>query len=193
MATRSASLSRGFVKKSKAPDFIACTDISMLPWPVRKMIGTWTSAFASSPCTSRPLIPGSFISSTRQLGSLLQHRLRNSCGDAKLSTLRPAVRIRPSTDSRTDASSSTTYTDWHWSLTVDLAYATAGACVTSAKNLLHLGIGARRANARSRPRDPKKGRSRRQGCGQEDQPFEPPRRPRRCNDQRCERSVSREA
>src|SRR5262249_24721303 len=108
-ASRDSS-SNGLVKNSRAPDFIARTDIGMSPYPVRKMIGICTSALASSSCKSSPLRPGSLTSSTRQLGSCARDLTRKSAADAKVSTGRPAERMRLASDSRTDRSSSTTWT-----------------------------------------------------------------------------------
>src|SRR6266436_3342149 len=80
------------------------------------MMGIWRSALASSFCRSSPLSPGSFTSSTRQPGTTVRALARNSCADAKVSTRKPADRIKPSSDSRTERSSSTTPTGGYVSL-----------------------------------------------------------------------------
>src|SRR5207248_10547597 len=49
-------------------------------------------------------------SRTRQLGTSMRDRARNSWADAKVSGCQPAQRISESNDSRTDISSSTTNT-----------------------------------------------------------------------------------
>src|SRR5882762_5908779 len=92
------------------PDFIARTDVGISPWPVMKMTGTWRSAVASSCCTSRPPTPGRFTSSRRQPGTSSRNLSRRSRAVANVSTRKSAEWIRPSTDSRTETSSSTTYT-----------------------------------------------------------------------------------
>src|SRR6266446_554130 len=75
------------------------------------MIGIWISALASSRCRSSPFNPGRCTSRTRQLGTSARGLARNSCADANVRTLNPAERMRLSTASRSDASSSTTYTE----------------------------------------------------------------------------------
>ena len=70
------------MRKSTAPAFIARTDIGMSPWPVMKMIGMWMFAPASCAWKSSPLIPGSRMSSTRQLGASGKLALRNSGAEA---------------------------------------------------------------------------------------------------------------
>ncbi len=66
IALSKSSASNGFVKNSIAPALIAFTDIGMLPWPVRKMIGTLSPALASSLWSSSPLRPGSSTSRITQ-------------------------------------------------------------------------------------------------------------------------------
>src|SRR6267143_3695756 len=110
IAFRRASSSNGFVRNSSAPALIAFTEVGMSPWPVRKMIGIWRSSLASSRCRSSPLRPGRCRSKTRQLGISARGVARNSYADPNVRTGRPAERIRLSTASRTDSSSSTTYT-----------------------------------------------------------------------------------
>ena len=110
IAAIKSSSAYGFVKNSSAPALIARTDVGMSPWPVRKMIDVRAPDFASRCCRSRPLSPGSRTSSIRQLGTSAQGLARNSWADAKVSTFHPADRTSLPTASRTDASSSTTYT-----------------------------------------------------------------------------------
>src|ERR1700674_5430338 len=61
-------------------------------------------------CKSSPLCPGSRKSNTRQLVTSSRGLDRNSWAEAKAETLKPADRIKLSSDSRTDSSSSTTKT-----------------------------------------------------------------------------------
>src|SRR5438309_11177846 len=75
-----------------------------------KMIGMSGRSTATRPCRSRPLRPGRETSSTRQLGTEIRGRARNSCEDANVSGCQPAQRISNSSDSRTETSSSTTNT-----------------------------------------------------------------------------------
>src|SRR5262249_6690414 len=105
----SSSSLNGFVRNSTAPAFIACTVIGTSPWPVMKMIGILVRS-ASCFCNSRPLIPGSVTSSTRQHGTVGWRRDRNSCADTNVSDDQPALLISSSKDSRTETSSSTTNT-----------------------------------------------------------------------------------
>src|SRR2546428_4878996 len=106
-----SSSANGFVRNPSAPALIARTDVGMSPWPVRKMIGILISALASSRWRSSPFNPGRCTSRTRQLGTSARGLARNSCADANVRPLNPAERIRLSPASRTDASSSTTYTE----------------------------------------------------------------------------------
>src|SRR5215470_15570750 len=64
----------------------------------------------SSCCRSRPLSPGSWTSNTRQLGTSGLGKAKNSCAEGKLCTLNVTDRTRLPRASRTDSSSSTTYT-----------------------------------------------------------------------------------
>src|SRR5215472_6793928 len=64
----------------------------------------------SSCCRSRPLSPGSWTSNTRQLGTSGLEKAKNSCAEGKVCTLNVADRTRLPRASRTDSSSSTTYT-----------------------------------------------------------------------------------
>src|SRR6516165_9782921 len=75
-----------------------------------KMIGMSRRSVAICACKSRPLRPGSRISSTRQLGEAGRGRARNSVAEAKVSGRQPAESSNDSSDSRTEASSSTTKT-----------------------------------------------------------------------------------
>src|SRR5215470_12059871 len=75
-----------------------------------KMIGMSRRSVLICACKSRPLRPGSRISSTRQLGEAGRGRARNSLAEAKVSGRQPAESINDSSDSRTEASSSTTNT-----------------------------------------------------------------------------------
>src|SRR5712671_2403052 len=86
-----------------------------------KMTGTWASALLSFCCTSRPLSPGRLTSSTIQPGISSLHRSRSSRALANVSTLKFAERIRPWSESRTETSSSTTYTGRDTSLIGALA------------------------------------------------------------------------
>src|SRR5204863_78909 len=63
-----ASTSKGFVRKSTAPAFMARTAIGMSPWPVMKMTGRGRPRAASASWRSKPLCSGIRTSSTRQLG-----------------------------------------------------------------------------------------------------------------------------
>src|SRR5215471_4753154 len=64
----------------------------------------------SSCCRSRSLSPGSWTSNTRQLGTSGLGKAKNSCAEGKVCTLNVADRTRLPRASRTDSSSSTTYT-----------------------------------------------------------------------------------
>src|SRR5215471_15390346 len=64
----------------------------------------------SSCCRSRSLSPGSWTSNTRQLGTSGLEKAKNSCAEGKVCTLNVADRTRLPRASRTDSSSSTTYT-----------------------------------------------------------------------------------
>src|SRR5215472_6631191 len=64
----------------------------------------------SSCCRSRPLSPGSLTSNTRQLGTSGLGKAKNSLAEGKLCTLNVTDRTRLPRASRTDSSSSTTYT-----------------------------------------------------------------------------------
>src|SRR5215469_9187733 len=75
-----------------------------------KMIGMSRRSAPICACRSRPLRPGSRISTTRQLGEAGRGRARNSLAEAKVSERQPAESISDSRDSRTEASSSTTNT-----------------------------------------------------------------------------------
>src|ERR1051326_2040341 len=110
IALNSTSSSKGLVKNSTAPAFIALTVMGTSPWPVIKMIGMSVLSEAISFCSSRPLSSGRETSSTRQLGASGRGRARNSSADAKVSGCHPTKRISASSDSRTEMSSSTTKT-----------------------------------------------------------------------------------
>src|SRR5580704_4756999 len=75
-----------------------------------KMIGSSGRSAMTRFCRSRPFSPGREMSSTRQFGTEAGGWSRNACADANNSGCQPAVRIRSSSDSRTETSSSTTYT-----------------------------------------------------------------------------------
>src|SRR5215831_4053334 len=75
-----------------------------------KMIGVSTRSAAMRSCTSRPLKSGSETSSTRQLGEEERGLARNSIAQANVCACQPAESISNSSDSRTEASSSTTKT-----------------------------------------------------------------------------------
>src|SRR3984893_16305514 len=75
-----------------------------------KMIGMSVRSAAMRLWRSRPLRSGRLKSSIRQLGASTRGRERNSSAEAKVSGCQPAKRISDSSDSRTDASSSTTKT-----------------------------------------------------------------------------------
>src|SRR5919106_6777064 len=75
-----------------------------------KIMGICTSSLANSCCRSRPLRPGSWTSSTRQLGAPGRWLVKNSCAEAKVWTLSPTERMRLLRLSRMDRSSSTTKT-----------------------------------------------------------------------------------
>src|SRR5262245_37033923 len=110
MATSSCSSSNGLVKNSTAPAFMAVTVVGMSPCAVRKMIGIASPEPVSSRCTARPSMPGSWRSSTRQLGPSPRSRPRNSRAEAKLSERKPAALNSPAIADRTSTSSSTTTT-----------------------------------------------------------------------------------
>jgi len=79
--------------------------------PVINMIGIGDRrSVARRFCRSRPLRSGSMTSNTRQLGTRAGGRGRNSCAEANICGCHPAKRIRSSSDSRTEMSSSTTNT-----------------------------------------------------------------------------------
>src|SRR6266852_2798868 len=110
MSLHRASSLKGSVRKTTAPAFIAWTVIGTSPCPVMKMIGMPRRSAAMRFWSSRPLSPGSRISSTRQLGTRAGELPRKSCAEANVSGLHPALRINSSRDSRTEMSSSTTNT-----------------------------------------------------------------------------------
>src|SRR5215204_3794394 len=75
-----------------------------------KMVGMLWPDSARRCCSSRPLRPGRSTSRTRQPGASTPGCARKSSALANASTLHPAQWIRCSTDSRTEASLSTTKT-----------------------------------------------------------------------------------
>src|SRR5258708_13159733 len=89
---------------------MACTEVGTSPRPVMNTIGMSRFARANRSCTSSPLRSGRPTSSTRQLGVSSLGRSKNSRADAKVSTFQPAIRMRQSSASRTETSSSTTKT-----------------------------------------------------------------------------------
>src|SRR5712691_9124241 len=76
-----------------------------------KIMGIEALTLASSCCRSRPLNPGSWTSSTRQLGASGRWLVKNSCAEANVCTFRPVERMRFRRLSRIDLSSSTTKTN----------------------------------------------------------------------------------
>src|SRR6266851_4354636 len=76
-----------------------------------KMMGSGAWPLASSRCRSRPLKPGSWTSSTRQLGASGRWLVKNSCAEANVWTFIPVERRRLRRLSRIDRSSSTTKTN----------------------------------------------------------------------------------
>src|SRR4051794_36673335 len=110
IALRSASSPKGFVRNSTAPAFIALTVMGTSPRPVMKMIGMSVRSTATIFCRSRPLRSGRPTSRIKQLGVKLRGRARKSDADPKVSEAQPSHRIRSSSDSRTEISSSTTKT-----------------------------------------------------------------------------------
>src|SRR5581483_724044 len=88
-----------------------------------KTIGTWIPQAASSSCTSSPLRSGRFTSRTTHAGASSRHLSRNWRAVVNASTRRPAEETSPCTDSRTETSSSTTWTTAAASLMADLAFA----------------------------------------------------------------------
>ena len=109
IASSSTSATKGFVRNSTAPAFIARTVVGTSAWPVTKMIGM-SARSATSFCRSQPLRSGRTTSSTRQLGPCTRGRDRNSCADPNVSGCQPADSMSSFSDSRTEASSSTTNT-----------------------------------------------------------------------------------
>src|SRR5262252_2615491 len=75
-----------------------------------KIIGMGALPLASSCCRSRPLNPGSWTSSTRQLGVSGRWMVKNCCAEANVWTFSPMERRRLLRLSRVDWSSSTTKT-----------------------------------------------------------------------------------
>src|SRR6266545_4393164 len=75
-----------------------------------KIMGIGALTLASSCCRSRPLNPGSWTSSTRQLGASGRWLVKNSCAEANVCTFSPVERIRLLRLARVDRSSSTTKT-----------------------------------------------------------------------------------
>src|SRR5215813_1416732 len=75
-----------------------------------KMMGSGAWPLASSCCRSSPLQPGSWTSSTRQLGTSGRGLVKNSCAEANVWTFSPVERSRSLRLSRVDWSSSTTKT-----------------------------------------------------------------------------------
>src|SRR5215510_5701759 len=75
-----------------------------------KMMGSGAWPLASSCCRSRPLQPGSWTSSTRQLGASGRWLVKNSCAEANVWTFSPVEQSRSLRLSRVDWSSSTTKT-----------------------------------------------------------------------------------
>ena len=98
------------MRNSTAPDFMALTVVGMSPCAVRKMIGIESPERASSRWTPRPSIPGSWRSSTRQLGPSPRSRPRNSRAVTKVSARKPADLNSSAIETRTSSSSSTTNT-----------------------------------------------------------------------------------
>ena len=68
-AVKQILFTKGLLRNSTAPAFIACTEIGMSPWPLMKMIGICQPARASSRCRSRPFSPGMRTSLTRHAGT----------------------------------------------------------------------------------------------------------------------------
>src|SRR6266446_5760916 len=110
MAINNTSSSKGLVRNSTAPAFMAWTVIGTSPCPVMKMIGMSVRSDAMSFCNSRPFRSGRETSSTKQFGVAVRGCPRNSFADANVSGCQPANVISSLSDSRTEMSSSTTKT-----------------------------------------------------------------------------------
>jgi hypothetical protein len=65
----SSSFGASFSKKSIAPSRIACTVERMLPWPVRKMMGSAFRVRARADCKASPFISGICKSTMTQPGA----------------------------------------------------------------------------------------------------------------------------
>src|SRR6516165_8944757 len=85
-----------------------------------KIMGIWAPRLQSSCRRSRPLIPGSCTSSTRQLRASEGQLVKNSWAEANACTLNPEERSKLRTLSRTEDSSSITQTRGLFSFMVKL-------------------------------------------------------------------------
>src|ERR1700690_3094654 len=108
MAAKRSSFWNGFIRNSTAPAFMAREVMGTSPCAVIKMMGIVIPARASDSWKSRPLAPGSRMSSTRQLGVAGRTALRKPSVEAKVCASNPTDSRRLLTASRTEASSSTT-------------------------------------------------------------------------------------
>src|SRR5271156_719470 len=84
--------------------------MGMSPWPVIMMMGTWIFDAVSWVWKSRPLTPGSLMSSKRQHGASGSVYCNNSAVEANNFGSRLTDRNKLLSPSRTEASSSTTRT-----------------------------------------------------------------------------------
>ena len=105
---RSLSVSRGLVRKSRAPFFMASTARSMLPWAVTTMVSGPPPPGSAASRSSRPLSSGRTTSATRMSWDPGVRSSRASAAVATASTVWPQSRIRSVSTSRVVSSSSTT-------------------------------------------------------------------------------------
>src|SRR5580692_531464 len=104
------SSSKGFSRKSTAPNRMASTASGTSPWPVMTITGTSMPSSRTRRSRSIPLNPGIRTSVMMQVKPVSGSTSRNAAADAWLITSRSAVRNRKASESRSASSSSMTCT-----------------------------------------------------------------------------------
>src|SRR5258705_2794605 len=107
MASNKAFSLNGFWRKSIAPAASACARACPSPCAEIKTMAIWQLAASSWACSSRPLIPGSRKSSTRQAASEGVAKFKKSSAEANSFTLSPTDLMSLLSADLTDSSSST--------------------------------------------------------------------------------------
>ncbi len=105
------SIESGFSTKSKAPNLVALTAVSMVPWPVMMITWMWGLYFLISLRVSIPSSPGIQMSSKTRSGESESMTFKASCPLIAVETLYPSSDSNPLKDWTIDGSSSTIKTD----------------------------------------------------------------------------------